>query len=226
MLLWRLTYLAIFQYEHPFRQYPTTIPAICSITGRTIITSICGPSLVTVVLVIREQLWLCRSRCTIRNSVQNWLELHLWTENSWFPSVIYTKTHTILANIPRYNVQKKIRPKPVTCWNENELNINVCLKSCCHIAFWPTVYIIKIKKLSIPFPYLTKIQYGQQILWNWQRCGQCRDYAKKTQAAQLLLDWYVWVEIFWIWDVRGQRGLDRECEEPQYLRYGMLEVDF
>ena len=60
VLLWRPAYLAIFRYEHPFRQYPTTIPAICGITGRTIITSICRPRLVTVVLVSREQLWLCR----------------------------------------------------------------------------------------------------------------------------------------------------------------------
>ena len=51
MLLWRPTYLAIFRYEHPFRQYPTTIPAICSIEGRTIITSICRLSLVIVVFV-------------------------------------------------------------------------------------------------------------------------------------------------------------------------------
>ena len=50
--------------------------------------------------------------------------------------MIYTKTHTTLANIPRYYVQRKIIPKPV---HENELNVNVCLKSCCHIAFWPTV---------------------------------------------------------------------------------------
>ena len=102
VLLWRPTSLAIFRYEYPFRQYPTTIPVICSITGRTIITSIsCRPSLVTVVLVSREQLWLWRSRCTIRNSVQNWLEL------------IYTKTHIALGNIPLYNVQQNIRPKPI-----------------------------------------------------------------------------------------------------------------
>ena len=56
MLLWRQTSLAIFRYEHPFRKYPTTVPAICNITGRTIITLICRPSLVTVVLASREQL--------------------------------------------------------------------------------------------------------------------------------------------------------------------------
>ena len=44
--MWKPASLAIFQYEHPFRQYPTTIPAICGITGRTIITSICRPSFV------------------------------------------------------------------------------------------------------------------------------------------------------------------------------------
>ena len=31
----------MFRYEHQFRQYPTTIPAICGVTGRTIITPIC-----------------------------------------------------------------------------------------------------------------------------------------------------------------------------------------
>ena len=81
VLTWRPTYLVMFQYEHPFHQYPTTIPAICSITKRTIITSICRPNLVTVVLVSREQLWLWRSRCAIRNSVQigwNCTYGHLW----------------------------------------------------------------------------------------------------------------------------------------------------
>ena len=107
VLLWIPTSLAIFRYEHPFRQYPTTIPAICSITGRTIITSICRPSLVIVVLVSREQLWLWRSRCTIRNIVQIGWNCTYGTEHSWFPSVIYTKTHTTLANIPLDNLQTK-----------------------------------------------------------------------------------------------------------------------
>ena len=133
-------------------KYPTTILAIYSITGRTIITLICRTSLVTVVLVSREQLWLWWSRCTIRNSVQIDWNCTYGTENSWFPSVIYTKTHTTLVNIPLYNVQKKDKTKTHTCWNENELNLNVSLKSCCHIALWPTVYFhrITIKLTSWP----------------------------------------------------------------------------
>ena len=72
-----------------------------------IIISICRPSLVTVVLESREQLRLWRSRCTIRNSVQIGWNCTYGTENSWFPSVIYTKTRNTPANIPLHNVQKK-----------------------------------------------------------------------------------------------------------------------
>ena len=37
----------------------------------------------------------------------------LMRQKTHFPSVIYTKTHTTLANLTLNNVQKKIRPKPI-----------------------------------------------------------------------------------------------------------------
>ena len=130
MLLWRPTSLSIFRYEPPFRQYP----GICGITGRTSITSIhvCRPSLISVVLVSREQLWLCRSRCEIRNSVQIGWNCTYGTENSGFPSAIYTKSHTTPANIPLYNVQTKIRPKPI--------HVEMRMKRANSVQY-PTLYI-------------------------------------------------------------------------------------
>ena len=83
--------------------------------------------------LIKGTIVIWRSRCTIRNSVHIGWNCTYGTDNSWFPSVIYTKTYKSLANIPLYNVQK----------NENELHLHFWLKSCCHIAFWPTVYLLQ-----------------------------------------------------------------------------------
>ena len=49
---------------------------------------------------------------------------------------------------------------------------------------------------------------------------------KHKQNAQTFVGFGIWevlVQILWKWDVRDIKGMDMECEGPQYLRCGMLE---
>ena len=52
----------------------------------------------------------------------NWLALHFWDRKLMISFSDLHKTHTTPANIPLYNVQKKIRPKPIHVHVEMKMN--------------------------------------------------------------------------------------------------------